>query len=330
MTKRIMRRFRIDEISGVGTPAQEHAKVALMKSHTSTGVRFSLEGDTWTARSIDKVEAYAKSAGRTILTSEDSGHQHSVTVWRWNEDLDMWLDRASGTTKDGEHNHSVVVKADEEGKLVISLSKNYGHTHSVDMAEVNAILEKIRTERIERITRELTAKEEKEMTEKTEKAAPADQPKVIYKSLDGTEYTDKDDSRLVNMAKQNDEMQKALNATREIAENARLEKAALADIPNLAGDNATKTRLYKSIEKIDDEGERKAVIDMLKAADAAVASLSTNKGQKAGETGGSGSNLSALIKSHMDKHSVSEAKATVAVLGTPEGAAAYAAELHAA
>lgn len=107
--KRIMRTFKLNEISAVDRPAQAHAKMTIMK------------------RADDSVEKLI------LLTSEDEGHQHSINIDSW--DLEQGgghTSHAGGDATDGGHSHAYVMNVD--GSITISV--NDGHSHSLEGSEL--------------------------------------------------------------------------------------------------------------------------------------------------------------------------------------------------
>lgn len=116
----------------------------------------------------------------------------------------------------------------------------------------------------------MTSADRKRMMGKTKKAAD-EAKEVVYKSLDGQEFTKADDTRLVDMAKRSDETRKELALEKAARENDRLEKSVNEELQYLPGDVPTRTALLKAAEGIADEALRKGAIDALKAHNAKLA-----------------------------------------------------------
>lgn len=107
--RRIMRAFKLTEISAVDSPAQEGARMVLMKRNEDA---------------VDKVSGLAD-----VFTTSQAGHQHGVEINRFGDEGEphIWVSHASGP--DGEsHSHDILRTVD--GSLV--LSENEGHTHVLD------------------------------------------------------------------------------------------------------------------------------------------------------------------------------------------------------
>ena len=105
--RRIMRSFKMSEISAVDSPAQEGAGALLMKRN---GIEKGYS---------DLVD---------IFTSSADGHQHGVRFAVY-EDGTSRIEVSYAAGEDGEsHDHQVMRSSD--GSLV--LSENQGHTHTLD------------------------------------------------------------------------------------------------------------------------------------------------------------------------------------------------------
>ena len=110
----------------------------------------------------------------------------------------------------------------------------------------------------------MTPADRKRMMGKTKKAAD-EAKEVVYKSLDGQEFTKADDARLVEMAKQSDETRKELALEKAARENDRLTKAANEELQFLPGSVEVRAALYKAAEGIASDDIRKGALDALKA-----------------------------------------------------------------
>ncbi len=110
--RRIMRSFKIDEISAVDTPAQEGARMALMKRREDPAEDVVI--------SFKDFKKLAK-GGRAILLTEVDDHAHLVFL----EDFEGGDVRAGTTTWQDEHSHPFII--DLEGNLIVGAEA--GHTH---------------------------------------------------------------------------------------------------------------------------------------------------------------------------------------------------------
>ena len=110
--KRIMRRFRIDEISGVDNPAQTPAVVALFKR-------------------ADGAAGLGKQSG--LETSQAAGHRHAILLSGTGEGgLMVGLEDATAEGADEPHTHAVVRGAGDS--FIVGYVD--GHTHTIDGARV--------------------------------------------------------------------------------------------------------------------------------------------------------------------------------------------------
>lgn len=119
--RRVMRAFKIDEISAVDYPAQEHAKVTIMKRRGQV--------------STDPIEKVL------VLTSIDDGHQHVLRLT-----VDALRDGGGHTdytggkpTEDNQypsHDHAYVINPD--GSITIAVA--HGHSHTLEASELMARL----------------------------------------------------------------------------------------------------------------------------------------------------------------------------------------------
>lgn len=372
--KRIMREFRIDEISAVDRPAQQSATVSIMKRDGSD---------------VDKNDTV------DLLTSVTNGHQHGIRVRRYSDcDGPSWpsiyVMYAAGTDEnDHGHDHVLVINADG----TVTVSENHGHTHEVDAAALQrAIMGQMMAKKedgaVADPVADQAAKSQKENTTMTDTpemvelkarlakaealaslnaeqravydkfttdaereaflAKSADErqavvtkaieaTQVVYTDLKGRTYTKADDARLVELAKEADEAAKATEAANAAAAEADLEKRA-QELKFLPGDLAARKALLKSIDAIPDKAQRDAAMAALKSKDGKLGettksigsaggddvSGSTEIGDGAVEKSEAEAKLDALAKQHMEKNSVSFAKAYDAVLRTREGADLYA------
>ena len=160
--KRIMREFRIDEISGVDNPAQEGARVAIMKRAEPKGDispdgSYSLTLDTSELENMLKSEMQ-KGMGdlADLLTSEEEGHQHGIGVSRCDGEIAYYVSYASGPDDEAGHSHPL---ARSDSGYVLGVVA--GHTHTIDQETISQAI-------LALVTKNDAAKGEDAMTEKTE------------------------------------------------------------------------------------------------------------------------------------------------------------------
>ena len=169
--KRIMREFRIDEISGVDNPAQEGARVAIMKRAEPKGDipphgSYSLTLDTSELENMVKSEMQ-KGMGdlADLLTSEEEGHQHGIGVSRCDGEIAYYVSYASGPDDEAGHSHPL---ARSDSGYVLGIVA--GHTHAIDQESMSRAV-------LALMTKANVGKGEETMTDKTEKATDT-QPTV--------------------------------------------------------------------------------------------------------------------------------------------------------
>ena len=121
--KRIMRTFKLNEISAVDFGAQQPALATLIKRRPEE------EGD-------DELVEKA-----VMLTSSVDNHQHGVHLSRWTLEEGGGHTTHDGGTTDSSHSHSFVINQD--GTIVVG--EVNGHTHDVD---VTAFLQRMRLQTV--------------------------------------------------------------------------------------------------------------------------------------------------------------------------------------
>lgn len=150
----------------------------------------------------------------------------------------------------------------------------------------------------------------------------ADDP-VIYTTDSGEEFKKSDDARLVAMAKQGDEDRKLAKAEREKRVSLELTKRAEDELSHLPGEAPAKVALLKAIDGITDESHRTAIGEMLKAADDTASPAFDTRGTTDIAKGDAEEKLDVMAKAHAKEHSVPFAKAYDEVLKTDEGQRLY-------
>lgn len=308
--RRIMRAFKMDEISAVDRPAQQGARALIMK-------RYEEPSDISTEikkKGVDYVD---------ILSEVEAGHQHGIQIGRGEDGVSLIVSYA-GMDNDTRHDHQVV----REGEMWV-MSTNMGHTHELDQAAMNNAVTAFVTKGENADPDDNTAKnagsagmvneeEEPEMTEKnqaeldalTKRAERAEaiaaMPADVRKHFDGLPVEAQD----AFIAKSEDERAEIVKAAAEAnavvytatdgteytksddprlvkmakdrdADRKELAKSAAAakdlEIENIAkslthlpGDLDARKALVKSVQSIEDEAQRTRAMDALKAQDAAL------------------------------------------------------------
>ncbi len=358
MAKTIMRAFKINEISGVDTPAQEGAKVVLMKRKDGP-----------------KPSPDTKKRVSTILTSVEDGHQHGLEVSIYDKRAYVYLTYAKGTDDETEHTHPIAV--DSDGSYQIGMSS--GHTHSVDGDTIKTailnllsktkknqgdqIMDDENKKRLEKLKKELArateiialkaderrhfdglvrksdqdaflAKDSGERQDAIEKAANADP--VVYTTTDGLKIRKSDGAVTLAMAKQNDRISKENAELRKSQDEINLRKQAGDLLKNCPGSVDVRVALVKAVNGIEDEEAREGALKILKAGNSAL----SKKFKKSGVTGGPSvqeildddspeSELDKKAKELAKSENITYSEAYAKVLNTDEGKDLYAKSLDA-
>ena len=140
--KRIMREFRIDEISGVDNPAQEGARVAIMKraeprENNLPDGTYPLALNTAVLENVVKREIQ-KGMGdlADLLTSEEEGHQHGISIGTYEGSVEIRVMYSQGPEAEASHDHPVV--RSPEGQYTLGMVA--GHTHAIDQEAMSGAL----------------------------------------------------------------------------------------------------------------------------------------------------------------------------------------------
>ena len=359
--KRVMQEFRIDEISSVDNPAQEGARVVLMKRAEPL--------DTSGLENEVKHEVQKGMGGLAdLLTSEEEGHQHGISVSRCEGEIEYYVSYGSGPDDEGGHSHPLARSDDGYVLGVVA-----GHTHTIDQETISQAV-------LALVTKNDAAKGEEAMTEKTENqptveelqtqlvrtqavvalnteerahfdalseeaqtaflAKSADGRKteieaiakaehdanpVVYTTADGTEFRKSDDPRNIAMAKRLDATEKENATLKAKDEQAALEKRAETELPHLPGEVKTRAAMLKAIDGIEDTAQREAAHNVLRAQNETLAKAFETHGHGGqSEPGSPDDQLDKLAKAHAEKESMSYQAAYADVLTSPEGRALYA------
>lgn len=348
MGKRIMRKFRIDELSGVDVPAQEGARVTIMK-------RDSAQDDTLEKRmpkpgedEVDK-EFLARFMGDETMVEEypDEKQRYAVANSQLSKAVDFdtvlneFIEKRDKTKAEGgpnedeeeqdpedqgpnESNNGEDMTEQELKNTVATLEKKLAdaeafgalndaeraHYQGLDAGDRASFLKMGRTERGSQITKALEANP------------------VVYTAETGESFRKNDDPRLVAYVKRNDELAKAARESKAREESATFEKRASAELGNLPGEPGTKVALLKALNTITDEALRGKATQILKAANSGMSAAF----KRLGTTEGGGQDgdarpvdqLETLAKRYSTDNKVSIEKARVDVLSTAEGKALYA------
>lgn len=146
---------------------------------------------------------------------------------------------------------------------------------------------------------------------------------VVYTATDGEEFRKSDDPRLVKMARQGDEDRKIAKAERAKRETLELTKRTDDELSHLPGEVGHKVELLKAVDGIEDETVRKGISEMLKAADTGASGVFGTAGTTDIAKGDAEEQLETLAKAYAKEHTVSDAVGMDEVLKTDEGSRLY-------
>ena len=353
-----IRVLKLDEISGVDNPAQEGARVAIMKRNGVGDPRQKWLFDTGNVQKV-----YGDLAD--LLTSEANGHQHGITVDRRSDGVSFDVSFAKGPEDENGHYHAIARNA--QGQYVLAVVS--GHTHTIDQDALNRAVLALVTKH----KGDLTMPNDTEPTKETlaealkvanavialkaierehfngldedakkkfltksaddrkaeidaAKLAKTDSDPVEYTTTDGVEIRKSAGVALITALKSNDDMRKENAELRKQRKQETLEKRAETDLKYLPGDIKTRAAMLKAIDGIEDEDQRKAAHNTLKAQNEAMAEAFKTRGHVGGqsEPGSPDEELQGLAKAYAEKNNVSEAVAEAEVLKTAQGQELYA------
>ncbi len=226
--KRIFRKLRIREISGVDSPAQEGAVVSLVKM-----AKPSDEEDEKNPNPVTPDEA-AAAAPDANDQEPNMPDQDKITA-----------DKLAAAETRIKQLESDVAKANAKVTALTNLTaEETAYAKALRESDRDVFLAKSAGDR---------ATELKDA--------------VVYKAADGTLYLRSDDARLVKMAKDRDEDHKRHNELIEKAEVTELAKRFSTEMKHLPLDEAAGVALLKAVGAISDEKVREAVTKALKAHD---------------------------------------------------------------
>lgn len=293
--------LKVNEISAVDRPAQEGARVLLLKRASGTQVN--------------------KGGLVPLVTEITDGHQHGVVIDSYNGRVDVWVQHASGAGDEVSHSHAVI--RGDDGTF--TLSTVAGHTHDIDSTALSALMVDAVTKGKEEPTMSKTAEQLQAELEKTqkaqkrleqvvamkaehrayfdelsesaqdtflgkseddrqaaideaerraaEKAAAEDRENpVMYTTKAGVKIRKNDGETVLALAKASDQerergdrLEKELKEARKVNTDAELRKRAESDLKYLPGTVAVKMELLRAAERIEDKEAREAAVAALKS-----------------------------------------------------------------
>lgn len=359
-TKRIMREFKLDEISAVTAPAQKGARMVIMKR----------DGEPQGPTSDADLAAIVK-RGKYLMTTPTNGHAHLVEV-------DDWAKLSGGgyTTsicvpgygggRDHYHSHPFVIGPKGE----ITIGEADGHVHQLaDVPTMKAADDQpapVTTSTLQKddeaMTPEELAKLQGDIAKASSLAAMTDAQKTHYAKLSGDEaeaflkadfkgreeaiakaaaaaseadpvvFTTKSGipfrrsagEAVIALAKQNDELRDTLSGVTKASQDSEAETLAKSWV-HMGKTAEEKLELARHIVALPPVAKA-AALEGIKAGAVAMAPLFKSFGAADGSTSTADSPLAKLEKltaERMAKTSEGHAIAYSKVLETPEGGALY-------
>lgn len=266
----------------------------------------------------------AADGGLTLDIGESEGHSHTVDASAVNAAF-----ASAALSKINDAEETPMPKPDE---------KTTKSENEVAALETNLALARVfgglnDEEREHFATLDETAKaafvtkSREDRSDEIEKSRSADD--VVYTDSEGTEYTKRDDPRFVRLAKRADADRTRADKSEESLGQERLEKRAEEKLAHYPGSLAVRARLLKSVEAIEDEGERTEALAALAAGDKSIGAGFNVVGTEGGaepQAGSAEARLDIGAKKYQAEHSIdSFAKAyRDFTTKTEEGQALYA------
>jgi len=339
--RRVLRKFDLLEISAVDTPAQEGARMTLLKRDDSEDEDFdkrlillsdegghshlvddSQEGGHTSHDHADGAEMghshpWVKSADGTIVVGAADGHSHNVTEKRVSPSGDVFNieNDTENSPMSDETNTAQLEERLASLEAELEAAKAFGQLTDVEKQFCQDLSD---TDRQTFISK--SASDRQSQIEKAQSSNP-----VVFTDSEGHEYRKNDDPSLVRLAKRADQERQEREELLKRLQDQDLEKRA-SELEHIKGDLSDRKALLKALDTIEDSEQRTRVVEIVKSKDRDLAKAFG----EAGVGGGDGEDqtaddkLDALAKARQDKDGISFAKAYDLVLETPEGQALYA------
>lgn len=316
MSKRkIMKEFRISEISAVDHPAQAPAVMTIMKRKTSKEGDIDADDMPEDEESMTDEErkrsGMKKQADAGVPDSADASNNPSGnsadSVGTVQKEGNM-SDTNDQTVEKAVHDEAIaeLTKRAERAEQIANLSDAHrGVFKSLDGEKADAFLA-------------MTSEQRDSEVSKAQDADP-----VVYETLDGESYRKSDDARLVAIAKRADEERTARLAMEAERKNEALAKRA-EELGNLPGDADARIALVKALDGLD-EADRAKAQEVIKAANSGLAKAFERTGTSAApEAGNVESKLDGIAKRIQSENAgMTFEKAYGAALKTDEGRQLY-------
>jgi hypothetical protein len=208
--------------------------------------------------------------------------------------------------------------ADRLNSIVGLSTAHRAHFDSLEKVESqDEFLAKSATERDVIVTESAKAAEKASETNSQE----------VYTARDGRVFTKSDDPMIVAAIIHADSLEKKVDALEKRDSDREIAKRAETELGNLPGTIETRTALLKSVESITDEGERKAALKALTAANEAASinteALGTLNGANVPDVGSPQAELDKLAKTEQAANGGTFEAAFTKACDTPEGRVLY-------
>lgn len=283
--KKILKEITLNEISAVDKPAQAPAKMVIMKravkdavqeigkSHMKKNEEFTdmisgikdraglmavlglLTDQLWSERYDIEQDLVNKIKELGIDISNDD-EIISIFEKRAGNSANLLeaLNMATENPKGGDVAADLTQEI-ETLKKSLELSQKFGQLNDIEKAYYDGLTEENRDIFLGKSVDERMKEIEKSKVGVT----------TLYKSLDGVEFTSKDDPRLIELAKQNDETRKELALAKAEQGRIKLEKRAEDELNFLPGSLEARCELLKAVDTIKDDAIRVEVMNILKS-----------------------------------------------------------------
>lgn len=308
--RKIMKEFRIDEISAVDHPAQAPAVVTIMKRGTKKEDDMDSDDMPEDEEAMSEKERERKMRERKGLKKD--------------QDEASAPDAADSSNSNSGNSADAVGDVQKEGKMSDTNDQIAELTKRAERAEQIAELSDAQRGIFKGLEGEqadaFLAMTPDQRDAEVAKAQEADS--VVYESLTGDVYRKSDDSRVVALAKQADEERRARLAMEAERKQEALAKRA-AELDKLPGDEDARLAIVKALDSLEGD-ERSKAEEILKAANSGLAKAFERSGANGTPAvGGAEGKLEALAKRIQEEEKVSYAKAYDKALSTDEGKALY-------
>lgn len=287
--KRIMRAFKMDEISAVDRPAQVHARMSIMKRDTSN------------------------EPGDGDMTKEEIAKMIADSVTTATADLSKKLDDANAIAKMSDAEKAYMDKLSPADKM-----KFMGMSSEERKAKMGAAAPAAKRDE-ETINKFAGPEFEAAVTAEIAKRSSNEETLVV-----GGETIRKSEvgEAVFKAMKAGEERVAKAENERDMVT---FTKRAEDELSALPGEAVAKAKVLKSINSLPTE-DQTALNAMLKAGQAALKSLTKSKGHDGGASVDGDSaeaKLAKMVDEHAEKHKINKAAAYTAVLATEEGSKLY-------